>query len=340
MSKIIKLLKPLARLSYVLGSASMLLGIGLSIIYQPVNAATIGQDLSLFNLNAQSGEGCIAPNIWNDTVRLYYQNLPSKTWTFTVEEMDKNVTLEFFWYQDYQKDGCPKDCTTDRSCQSDEIAHVTTPLGDFDIEDGYIGPAGDKNILKGVLPPGAYTVTANATGLGSVNIGLDVTMSVIPTVAPADTSTPTPTEIPPTATPSEIPVNPTTSPSPTATATPVIKPPLLPSTTPTATATQGTPVGPSASPTPTGTSVVNPPQEPSPTPIEENPTETVAPTTVATLPPPSGGTHPAVLIPVTGADLTERPVQGNNQKLFLNLGISLLGLGLIFHGLGNHLRKK
>lgn len=330
MNKINAILKPLARLSYILGSASIVIGIGLSIVYQPVVAASNNGNSASFDINAQSGDACIAPSIWNETVRLYYTTLPSKTWSFTVEDPEMNVTLKWFWYQDYERDGCPKDCLTDRNCQLDEIAHVSSPLGDFDIEDGVIGPADGSYTLNGPLSQGAYSVTAIATGRGSINIRMVVTKNLVPTVVPTDTSTPTPTEAPPTPTPTEIPVNPTASPSPspTATETPVVQTPVNPSATPTATSTQVLPVGPSPSPTPTE---------------EERPRETPSPTTIATLPPPAtnpSGTQPAILIPVTGADLTEGSASLNiYQKLFLNFGISLLGLGLIFHALGNHFRK-
>ena len=350
MNKITKILKMLGRLSYLLGSASMLLGIGLSIVYQPANAASIEKAPALFDANAQNGDACIAPNIWDQTVRLYYRpaggTVQSKTWTFEVKEPEMDVTLEWFWYQDYQKDGCPKDCSTDPNCQTDEIASVTSPLGDFDIEDGVIGPASDKNKLSGRLSQGEYTVTAKPTGKGSINIRMEVTMHLPPTAVPIDTSTPTATATA-TATATETPANPpapspSPSPSPTATSTSVVNPPILPSPTPTATSTEAPPVGPSPSPTLTGTAVVNPPQAPSPTPTErERPSKTPTPTTVATLPPPSNpsGTQPSVLIPVTGADLTKKGPGGIDQKLFLNFGISLLGLGLILHGLGNHFRK-
>jgi hypothetical protein len=351
MSKITKIIKSLARLSYVLGSASMLLGIGLSIIYEPANAAPIEKAPALFDVSAQSEDACIAPDIWNQTVRLYYRpskgTVPSKTWTFEVEEPEMDVTLEWFWYQDYQKDGCPKDCSTDPNCQLDEIASVTSPLGDFDIQDGVIGPAVDKETLRGRLSRGTYTVKAKPTGKGSINIRMEVTKNLIPTEAPIDTSTPTATvTATATETPTETPESPRISPSPspssTATLTPVVNPPLPPSETATATSTAAPPVGPSPSPTPTGTTVVNPPQAPSPTPTErERPTKTPTPTTIATLPPPSNpsGTQPSVLIPVTGADLTKKGPGGIDQKLFLNLGISLLGLGLILHGIGNHFHK-
>jgi hypothetical protein len=64
------------------------------------------------------------------------------------------------------------------------------------------------------------------------------------------------------------------------------------------------------------------------------PTDT--PESPATLPPPSGGTTTPALVPVTGADFSG---WGNSALagLLINVGIGMLGLALVFHGLGKRL---
>jgi hypothetical protein len=49
---------------------------------------------------------------------------------------------------------------------------------------------------------------------------------------------------------------------------------------------------------------------------------------------------PPILIPVTGADLTAHGLAANlYPRLFINLGIGFVGLGLIFHGVSKRLDR-
>jgi hypothetical protein len=88
-----------------------------------------------------------------------------------------------------------------------------------------------------------------------------------------------------------------------------------------------------ASPTATHTSV---PPTTTPTSLGTMTTATATQaTTQATLPPPQiTGTQPTVLIPVTGLDLSSPMIQlERTQHSLTNLGLALLGIGLIFQGI-------
>jgi hypothetical protein len=171
---------------------------------------------------------------------------------------------------------------------------------------------------------------------------------VIPTATNTSTSTPTNTPVIPTATNTSTATPTNTAVSPTATATDT---PIGPTATPTSTQETPTPTTTETQqiPTPTGT---DNPQVSTPTPTETStppgvestptPTSEVTSTPPATLPPPNEPTRTPLLVPVTGIDLT-RPgglSTGALPSLFFNLGLLLLGLGLVVHGLGNHLSKK
>jgi hypothetical protein len=62
----------------------------------------------------------------------------------------------------------------------------------------------------------------------------------------------------------------------------------------------------------------------------------------ATLPPPQvTGTQPAALIPVTGVDLSSPLGQlKQTQSSLINLGLVLLGIGLIFQGIGKKIEVR
>jgi hypothetical protein len=196
------------------------------------------------------------------------------------------------------------------------------------------------------------------------------------TPVPPDTDTPTPTEVPPTATPTEVPpsetptqtdtltpptetLTPTVTPTettipPTSTATPTGQPP-----TDTATPTSTDPP-PSQTPTPTPTNI---PEQPSVTPTATRtgkpPVKSPTPTSVVpatpteihivirppagTLPPPtppSDFVYPPIIVPVTGAEMTSATASARFIPIFLNLGIGLLGIGLVTSGLARRLRRE
>ncbi len=168
--------------------------------------------------------------------------------------------------------------------------------------------------------------------------------SVTPTNTPV---TPTPQDPTPTSvTPTNTPVTPTpqdptpTSVTPTNTpVTPTPQDPTPTSVTPTNTPVTPTPQDPTpTSVTPTNTPVTPTPQDPTPTsinptntPVTENtPQATI--TKVSTLPPPVVKDTPSVLIPVTGADFSSTNGGNATQKITFNLGLGLIGFGMVLHG--------
>ena len=345
------LFRKFARMSYGVAGACLAAGIILSLMMTPASAAVSADaDTPGAGTPAVSDEVCSPPGDWDQTVRLFYTKKTSMEWHFEVDEPEMDVELEWFWYQDYDDYGCPFDCTTGK-CQSVEIGEGESPFGTFIVEDGKLGADGGKERQSGRLTQGTYTASFHVTGHGSINIGLKVHRSSVPTNTPVPTDTNTPM---PTATPADT-STPAPSETPAATETPN-ETPLTPSPTFTQT-TPGTPQPPV--PTSTGTPVIEPP-EPSATPSVTPPTETSVPiptatqvsteeppepTKVSTLPPPeppSGATSVPKLIPVTGAGLRHGGLSLPEiyQRILLNIGIGLLGLGLLFHGLGNHLGKK
>ena len=150
-----------------------------------------------------------------------------------------------------------------------------------------------------VEPTPTFTFTPTATDVVEPTPTFTFTPTATDVVEPTPTftNTPIPTDTPePTSTP---------NPGPTPTATVVI---------PTA-----TPADPTATPDPGQTPTV----PPNPTDPAVTPTSTV----VRTLPPPVVRT-PSVLIPVTGADMTEGNPADQISRLLVNLGLAFLGLAL------------
>ena len=124
----------------------------------------------------------------------------------------------------------------------------------------------------------------------------------------------------------------TNTPTPTSTSTLVAIDPIV-TVTPTDTQL----------PTVTDTPVTPPPTNPPPA---ANPTDQIPeaiPTKPPTIPPPTlpaGTPTQPILIPVTGVDLSH-PNQnpGSNFMFYIYLGIWLLGIGMVFHGVANHLTQ-
>jgi hypothetical protein len=332
------LLKKAAYTSYFLGVIFLVLGVLMAAVYYPARAAGIVQAESLQLSPPQ--QACTAPPDWNQTLRLYYERQVTREWSFDVEEPEMDVELEFFYYQDYNPEGCPFDCSAG-DCQTDEIGECTSPFGDFEVADGTEGINSGTVLQSGRLTQGSYSASFSVTGKGSINIGLRIHKKSVPPTPVPDTATPTPMK---TATPTqtELPPVSTETPTPTATATPTdnVLPPVGFTATPTS--TPETPTG--ITPTATPTELVNPPLANNPTPTA-TPTDEVRPprprktsTPPPTLPPPSAATpsgQSPVLVPVTGGDLAALDAQNSLvQGLFLKLGAALIGLALIFHGVG------
>jgi hypothetical protein len=137
---------------------------------------------------------------------------------------------------------------------------------------------------------------------------------------PTNTPLPTNTPVPPTETPlpTNTPVPPTNTPLPTNTPVPATNTPLP------------TDVPPTNTPAPTDVPPTNTPVPTDPPPTDPPPTS-IAPTGVPpTDVPPPQATSPAVLIPVTGIDFNIS--YGMLGGLLSDLGIALLGFGVLMHG--------
>lgn len=152
------------------------------------------------DLSSAQEETCTPPNDWAQTTRVKNPEKPTKQWTFTVDNPEMLVSLTFFYYQDYSIPGCPYDCSQG-DCQTDETGNGTTPLGDFTVVDGKLGANRGSKRFEGRLPQGTYQVSFTANGNpGSLNVGLNVRQSTVPTATLFPTNTPLPTTPPPTAT--------------------------------------------------------------------------------------------------------------------------------------------
>jgi hypothetical protein len=317
------------------GSICLLAGLILSYVNIPASAAEL-------NLQEDTEEtACTPPDKWEQTIRYTGQN-PSKEWNIDVEQPKMDVTLEFFWYQDYDKRGCPYDCVNTDECQDYETGVLESPFGSYSIPDGKEGATEGADEQSGVLDQGTHTVKFTYTGknTGSINFGLKVKKSSVeaetptPTDVPPMTETPTPTAIL-TETPTATAIL-TETPTGTVSASTITVTPGSPepSDTPTPTATGTLPT---QTPTETGTPIVKPPgPSPTPTDVERTPPATLSPPT-----PPPGALKTPAIIPVTGLDLAYADSQSFlSQNQFLNLGIGFLGLGLVFHGISRKFNKR
>ena len=154
--------------------------------------------------------------------------------------------------------------------------------------------------------------------------------SSTPTNTATNTATPTNTATN-TATPTYTATNTATS-TPTATSTQVVIDPVV-TVTPTDTQT----------PTVTDTPVTPPPTNPPPAATPTDQVPEVNPTKPPTIPPPTipaGTPTPQILIPVTGADQSiPNQNSGSNFWFFISLGIWLIGIGMVFHGIATHLTR-
>jgi len=221
----------------------------LMLFTSPVSAAqhvpsSDGQD-------SQTEPTCTPPNDWGQTTRLLGTDKPTKEWSFTVDEPEMLVNLVFFYYQDFTKEGCPKDCSTEE-CQIDETGNGQSPFETFSVMDGKEGANRGSKQMAGRLAKGTYQVKFTANGNpGSINVGLKIQQEAVPTPTLTPTSTPTNTpivtEITPSATNTPVTPEPTDiTPEPEDTSTPKPKP--KPTRTPPPTLPPPTPIP--GSPTP------------------------------------------------------------------------------------------
>lgn len=387
----------LSGLSVLLGSACLIIAMILATASSPASAADTLDEAPPAQVEPPSPTpACTPPDNWDQTVRLVAPQRTSKEWNFDIDEPEMYVVLEFFYYQDYNRSGCPFDCSTG-DCQTDETGQGESPFGGFSVSDGQLGANSGKARLDGQLAQGSYQARFWVTGNGSINIGLRVHRSSLPTDTPVppDTDTPTPTEASPTPTLTEIPPSETPTPTgtffpptetstptatptgynnpPTSTATPTNQPPpdtatptstgtgAPPSVTPTATKTKSPPSitptttrtshPPERTPTPTQPLVLTEPPPTSTSTTPEVPEITITPTRVqillqtpaGTLPPPTPPSDfvlPPIMVPVTGDEMTPASVSARYIPIFLNLGIGLLGFGLVASGLARWFRRE
>lgn len=216
-------------------------------LYLPAQAAE--PDIPSDTLPTSVDLACTPPSDWNQTTRVKNPEKPTKEWTFSVDDAEMEVRLVFFYYQDYDKSGCPYDCSTGE-CQTDETGKGISPLGDFVVIDGKEGANRGVKQLEGRLAQGSYKVVFFANGdPGSINVGLQVDQETPPTKTPAPTNTPVPTADIPTASPTPTATEPEPSPTPTEPAPTEKSPtPTEPTSTPPATLPPPTPIP--GSPTP------------------------------------------------------------------------------------------
>jgi len=169
--------------------------------------------------------------------------------------------------------------------------------------------------LGEVCPTQTPTSTSTATNTPDTPTNTPTNTA---TITETPTNTPTNTPDTPTSTPTDTPVTPTSTFTNTPTNTPV---------TPTSTSTN-TPTNTPVTPTSTSTNTPTITDTPTNTPTS---TDTPTPTIVPTLPIPVTGGDQQLLIPVTGADLTNNGFN-KTSKIMMNFGFGFIGLGLVLQG--------
>jgi hypothetical protein len=361
------LLKKLTALGYFLGIACLIVGLSVATGALPANAATAEETATIetpiegtatieppaeetatieppaeetATLDTPTPEilACSPPGNWGRTVRLYYKSKTQKEWTFQVDEPEMDVTLQFFYFQDYDPDGCPFDCSTG-DCQTEEIGEGESPFGSFSVADGQEGASDGTVRQHGRLTQGTYTASFHVTGTGSINIGLKVhkksvpTATAVPPTATALPPTPAETEAPPTVPP--VVTEEVFPPMPTATDIPIVTESAPPETeeVPTATPVEGiNPPVDVVTETPTEANPVKPPaKEKTP-----KPPETLAAPSI-----PTSVGNPAVLVPETGADLASVGMgEALGKQLFLKLGLALVGIAFVLQGISRRYRPR
>ncbi len=176
----------------------------------------------------------------------------------------------------------------------------------------HVEPNGNSQTLH--LPLAALENAGHVSASGSpLHAGDHPGQCVVSTPDPTQDPTPDPTQDP---TP-----DPTQDPTPDPTQDPTPDPTQDPTPDP----TQDPTPDPTQDPTP------DPTQDPTPDPTEDPGPE---------VPPPTSNEDPAVLIPVTGIDLSGSPLSTVNflQKITFNLGFAFLGLALVLTGVHKKLQ--
>lgn len=346
-----KILKTFSRISYLLGVALLIASLGLNFIpgsWQAAMAASVTPILVAGNPTCESlgyehglSTGGAPPegtSYWNDG-KLFVTIISDGTYF----DWTSNIGV---------------DAVIAKGGKYGANLYIYDPpaesFGDTDLhapDNPSGGPAGLSHVAfcyDDAVPTNTPTHTPTNTPTDTPTNSPTNTPTDTPTNTPTDTPTNTPTDTP-TNTPTEISTStptetPTNTPTDTLTPTPtntLIDFTDVPSDTPTNTPTETPTI------TPTNTSIVftdtptNTPETPSVTP--ETPTNTPetpedTPTTPPTLPPPDPTDPPKVIIPVTGGDLSMPAPVGSLQSVFGNLGLALLGLGMVLQGVSRKFR--
>lgn len=315
-------LNTLYRLAYILGVASLIASIALMWPAQGNLTRVQAQD-AWFLSQFCGGFDLDAPVHPDMTVRVQFRPLGAPSWggTQTWNVPAGGPATYTFIYNPAPAPG------------SEVLVNVVGGGGIlFNYKDD-VAPCQEPSVTPtNTLPPPSVTPTFTPTVTNT-----PVTPTDTPTAtATQPTSTPTATGTQPTSTPTATGTQPTatftaTATQPTATFTATA---TQPTATPTATGTLPTPTptatGTLPTSTPTSTPPVFPP-DPTATPTSPQQERTPVPS-----PPSSGGDPP--LIPVTGVDLNGQLLF--MQKSLMNLGVGLLGLGLVLHGFSLRFKRE
>jgi hypothetical protein len=400
---IIKLFRIISKLSFTMGSASLILGLALSFVHAPATAADENDQTNLFSS---------ALNVTSTCVQWYKCEggscNPDPSYTFTapsgsnvcrvdIKEANNLHTFTSNTCVDLNGDGAGDYCadgigtgsaTASRGCvegskDNGNVYCHQISYSAFWIQQFTPTPTFTPTNTPTNTPTFTQTATATNTPPFTATHTPTNTPTNTPTYTQTTTNTPTSTNTPP-ATATNTPVfTPTNTPEFTATNTPVFTPTNTPVFTathtpvftttntpeftatstftpqPTATATstivpivtivdtptatQPTPVDPTETPTATQPTPEDPTNTPPATPTE--PFDTPVPTQTSTPPPPlpqpPGPASTPILIPVTGVELGGLGSELDlYQRLFVNLGIALLGLAFVSSGLSNRLDRQ
>lgn len=369
--KTASIFRRLSRASFVIGLLCLILGLVLSFLNVPASASTdsmslLGQGLDYQPNACVPGFKCEQPGCEPD---------PYSSWDAPAGYLICKIVIKAGSHNlPFTSDGCYDVNADDEDdyCAGG-IGGGTGFAERLCVENGQeqCYAISNSEYFIDALPP-SPTPTDTSVPPSPTPTDTSVPPSATPTntSTPLPTSTPTNTSIPATSTPTSTntPVSPTETQTgtPTNTSTPTGTP-VAATTTPTVTGTQpaatmtDTPAPATATPTPTATSTqtstATPTSTGTSTPLAtatgtsastvtptSSPTSTSTSASTATqtqpptLPPPPQITTTPVLIPVTGADLS----MVSNQvsvfaRLLINFGIGLIGLALVFQGLGKRL---
>ncbi len=321
-------LRKLTMITFLLGTASLILGILLSAAHLQASAAEPNSPSSgLSQQGGMCGDG--------DPVQVVYftQNQTSYTYTEGLADrvyiLPENGGCIYFRTDGTDENGCymVSNLSQKTNVTVSEL-HVNPECKEIQRVEFYLSHAAP--------PTKTHTPTATCTNTPTETNTPTSTNTSTPTHTSTSTETSTPTHTP---TITDTPVTPTTE-------TPITESPitLTPTGSPTATPTTPivtvAPVVPTTpAPTKTATATRAPVTVLPPVTSTVTPTKTKVPT-LAPPKQPTGAPTQAQVIPVTGDDLESRIEAANlPQQMFLNFGAGLLGLTLVLYGISNKFKE-